>query len=85
VTPPSKLVIMLNWAFFFLQVDGSSYRKVMRKIETVEALLKGHKLARSPTLRPRLLELARKEALGPELKALKKQAKAAQSIVLKVT
>ena len=66
-------------------MDGGAYRKVMRKAETVEALLQGHALARSPSLRPRLEDLARKDVLAAQLKAMRKQAKAAQSVVLKVS
>lgn len=66
-------------------MDGGAIRKVLRKVETVEGLLKGHAAARSPSLRQRLQALARKDALAAQLKALRKQAKAAHGIVLKVS
>jgi ATP-dependent RNA helicase DOB1 len=64
-------------------VKDSTYRKAQRRSESLEQMLHKHALADSDTLQERLQLLAQKQALDEQVKIARKEAKAAQSLILK--
>lgn len=66
-----------------LQVKDSSYKKAVRRVEAVEALLEKHALTDSPTLEPRLRALEQKEALTAQIRVARKDVRAATTLVFK--
>eukprot|EP00899_Mesostigma_viride_P016139 jgi/Mesvir1/24526/Mv21867-RA.1 len=64
-------------------VKDDGLRKLSRRIESVEGMLEGHALAGEPGLGDRLRMMRRKQHLRDSIKAVKKEIKACQDLVLK--
>jgi ATP-dependent RNA helicase DOB1 len=65
-----------------MKIGDERLRGVRRRLESVEAMLERHPLARSPSLPARLEALEAKRALGAAAKEVRREAKAAQGLVL---
>lgn len=76
-------VFDVDESWWLLQVDSGSYKKAVRRLEAVEALLENHALAESATLAPRLCVLERKEALNDEIRVARKEVRSATTLVFK--
>ena len=64
-------------------MDSSAYRKAVRRSEALEGLLSSHRLASSTSLLPRVAAVLRKSQLQAQLKAVRREVKAAGSTVLR--
>lgn len=65
-----------------LRVVDEAYFKYQKRLDSVNGMLKGHPLADSPTLESRLSLLSRKKDLASEVRAAKKEVKAATGLIL---
>eukprot|EP00898_Chlorokybus_atmophyticus_P007257 jgi/Chlat1/7532/Chrsp62S07029 len=66
-----------------MQVDSSMYKKLVRRIETLEGMLRKHAQMKRPDLADSLQLMTQKAQLATEVKRLKAEEKAARSMVLK--
>ncbi|KAI7836432.1 hypothetical protein COHA_009701 [Chlorella ohadii] len=65
-----------------MKIEDEALRKLQRKLESLEGLLRQHPLARAADLRPRLEALLQKQALHEAARTAKKEVKAAQALIL---
>lgn len=65
-----------------MKLRDKALRKLQSRIEEVEGMLAGHRLAAVPGLLQRLALLQEKQALSSQIKLAKKEVKTAQSLVL---
>ena len=63
-------------------MQDATFRKLQRRVESVEDMIAQHPLHVSPTLAERLELLKRKQSMHSAVKATKKEIKAAQSLIL---
>ncbi|MCO5559779.1 hypothetical protein L7F22_013383 [Adiantum nelumboides] len=66
-----------------MQVDSSSYKKAVRRLEGVENLIENHKITSSPTLRDRIKSFHRKHDLTQLIRAARQDVRAATNLVFK--
>lgn len=66
-----------------MQVQSSSYKKAVRRIETLEGLLSKHAVSKSPILQKRLQVLRKKEELTAMIRAARKEVRASTSLAFK--
>eukprot|EP00850_Spirogloea_muscicola_P021111 SM000237S08128 [mRNA] locus=s237:125280:131312:+ [translate_table: standard] len=66
-----------------MQVESSSYRKAVRRLETVESTLKSHPLAKETDLDERLEAFTTKEEISQRIKNLKREVKDTNHLILK--
>ncbi|KAH9318432.1 hypothetical protein KI387_020201, partial [Taxus chinensis] len=66
-----------------MQVQSSSYKKAVRRVETLEGLLTTHVVSKSPILQKRLKVLHKKEELTAMLRAARRQVRASTSLAFK--
>ncbi|PRW05917.1 superkiller viralicidic activity 2-like 2 isoform B [Chlorella sorokiniana] len=64
-----------------MKIEDEALRKLQRKLESLEGLLRQHSLARAADLRPRLEALLHKQALHEAARTAKKEVKAAQALI----
>lgn len=57
---------------YTLQVQSSSYRKLVRRIEALENLFDKHEIAKSPLIEQKLKVLHKKKELTTRIKQLKR-------------
>lgn len=66
-----------------MQVQSSSYKKAVRRIETLEGLLAKHVVSKSPILQKRLQVLRKKEELTAMVRAARREVRASTSLAFK--
>lgn len=67
-----------------MKIDNASFRKLERRIETLEGMLAGHKAFKGGNLPERLSALRRKRGAAERAKLAGKKVKEAQTLILKV-
>ena len=65
-----------------MKVTDEGYKKLKKRLHTVEKMLQDHALARSPSLAPRLEAFAQKQQLYEAIRAAKRNVKAATGLIL---
>lgn len=66
-----------------MKIDNATFRKLVRRIETLEGMLAAHKVAKADDLPERLAALRRKRRLAERAKLAGKKVKEAQTLILK--
>lgn len=66
-----------------MKIDNAAFRKLVRRIETLEGMLGAHKVGKAADLPERLAALRRKRRLAERAKQAGKKVKEAQTLILK--
>ncbi|KAI5065335.1 hypothetical protein GOP47_0020030 [Adiantum capillus-veneris] len=66
-----------------MQVDSSSYKKAVRRLEGIESLIENHTIASSSTLEDRLRSYHKKDELTQSIRAARQDVRAATNLVFK--
>lgn len=67
-----------------MKIESAAFRKLVRRIETLEGMLGAHRAGKAPDLAGRLAALRRKRRLAEQAKQAGKRVKEAQTLILKV-
>eukprot|EP00250_Pteridium_aquilinum_P006887 c16713_g1_i1 orf=90-3122(+) len=66
-----------------MQVDSSSYKKAVRRMEAIESLITNHILAPLPTIKDKLRSYHKKDSLTDLIRAARQDVRAATNLVFK--
>lgn len=66
-----------------LQVQSSSYRKAVRRIEALESLFDKHEVAKSPLIEQKLKALHMKKELTAKIKSIKRTIRSSTALAFK--
>ncbi|KAF7127932.1 hypothetical protein RHSIM_Rhsim11G0118200 [Rhododendron simsii] len=72
-----------NTSMFIVQVQSSSYRKAVRRIEALESLFDKHEIAKSPLIEQKLKVLHMKKELTAKIKLIKRTMRSSTALAFK--
>lgn len=75
--------MLLTRLIYILQVQSSSYRKAVRRIEALENLFDKHEIAKSPLIEQKLKVLHKKKDLTTKIKQVKRAMRASTVLAFK--
>jgi ATP-dependent RNA helicase DOB1 len=73
----------LDHFFVILQIQSSSYKKAVRRIEALEHLFDKHEIAKSPLIKEKLKVLHTKQELTARIKLIRKSMRSSTSLAFK--
>lgn len=72
-----------NTSIVIVQVQSSSYRKAVRRIEALESLFEKHEIAKSPLIEQKLKVLHMKKELTSKIKLIKRSMRSSTALAFK--
>ena len=73
----------LDHFFVILQIQSSSYKKAVRRIEALEHLFEKHEIAKSPLIKEKLKVLHAKQELTARIKLIRKSMRSSTALAFK--
>lgn len=77
------LYLYIFSSLFGVQVQSSSYKKAVRRIEALERLFDKHEIAKSPLIEEKLQILHKKKELTERIKTIKKKMRTSSALAFK--
>lgn len=68
---------------YILQIQSSSYKKAVRRIEALESLFEKHEIAKSPLIQQKLKVLHMKKELTSKIKSIKRTMRTSTALAFK--
>lgn len=77
------LIYITNLCTYLIQVQSSSYKKAIRRIEALETLFEKHEVSKSPLIEQKLKVLHMKQELTAKIKSIKKAMRSSTTLAFK--